>query len=323
MNIPRWVVWLVSGAVVIVVVVLVAVGIAGWTRPIPEKVVEQTVVVTKEKLVEVTRVAKEAVEVEKEVTRVVEVTPVPPTATPMPTPDATAQFEGAVAQAVATEVARLGFGSVSVAATAPVTTTGVMTVGVGLPMIGSLFRTPVKAVKVINPESAWLIAEPGRILDASAAWVIPSVEMTHSANIPEGGFAYFSMGEGNIQLGDVLLAMEPMSGTNYLVVIRGRIDDGLVDTDLNMTAKVTGFRAGHAIWSKLQPGAYVSSNWFLQQLQASSQVKDAAQSSTNCGALGCSTTYVVLFDASTHYYQKFRIEATDLSKWTLVKTNAE
>jgi len=193
MNIPRWVVWLVSGAVVIVVVVLVAVGIAGWTRPIPEKVVEQTVVVTKEKLVEVTRVAKEAVEVEKEVTRVVEVTPVPPTATPMPTPDATAQFEGAVAQAVATEVARLGFGSVSVAATAPVTTTGVMTVGVGLPMIGSLFRTPVKAVKVINPESAWLIAEPGRILDASAAWVIPSVEMTHSANIPEGGFAYFTL----------------------------------------------------------------------------------------------------------------------------------
>ena len=64
------------------------------------------------------------------------------------------------------------------------------------PVSGDLYRSPVQTTDVFNEESAWMIAEPGVILDDTAAWVIPSVNATHFANVPEGGFTYFSLGQG-------------------------------------------------------------------------------------------------------------------------------
>lgn len=177
-----------------------------------------------------------------------------------------------------------------------------------------LFLSPVETTDTFNKESAWMIAEPGVILDNTAAWVIPSVDLKHYANVPEGGFAYFSLGQGKIVADSVSLNLPYKEGHNYLVLIRGRIDDVKVDTDLNLTVEVTEFVPGHAIWSYMPKGAYVSKGWFLQQMVAST-----TESFTNCGALGCSQLTIVLFDVDSHTEQRFAVEAENLNQWTVIK----
>ncbi|RLC30200.1 hypothetical protein DRH13_04685 [Candidatus Woesebacteria bacterium] len=178
------------------------------------------------------------------------------------------------------------------------------------------FQTPVEATDVFNEESSWLIAEPGVILDDTAAWVIPSVKAEHYVNIPEGGFTYFSLGEGIITVDGVSLVLPGTEGLNYLVLIRGRIDDTIVDSDLNLTATVVDFVPGHAIWSIMPPGAYVSKGWFGQQL-----VMSTTTGGTNCGATGCTTVHVVLFDVDSHFYQKYEVKADNLDSWKLLESN--
>jgi hypothetical protein len=101
-----------------------------------------------------------------------------------------------------------------------------------------------------------------------------------------------------------------------LVLIRGRIDDGIADSDLNLTAKLSSFKPGHAIYAHMPTGAYVSRDWFRQQLVASS-----TGGFTNCGATGCSRVQVVLFDVASHVYQMFEVKASDLDNWILVEHN--
>lgn len=186
---------------------------------------------------------------------------------------------------------------------------------VELPRAGELFQTPVKCEESFNQESDWLICEPGVILDNTAAWVIPSVDATHFANVPEGGFTYFSMGEGEILIDGVALELPGEQGLNYLVVIRGRIDDAVVDSDLNTTAEVSDFVPGHAIWSIMPPGAHVSRNWFRQQLVVSTT------GGTNCGATGCSRTRIVLFDVDSHLHQMFETSRGNVDSWTHLSAN--
>ena len=181
---------------------------------------------------------------------------------------------------------------------------------------GELFQTPIEAIDVFNEESSWLIAEEGKKLDDTAAWVIPSVEAKHFVNIPEGGFTYFSLGEGAIGIGNTYLMLPGAEGLNYLVLVRGRIDDTIVDSDLNLTATVIGFVPGHAIWSIMPPGAYVSKDWFNDQL-----VMSTTTGGTNCGATGCTTVHVVLFDVDSRFYQKFEVKADNLDSWKLLESN--
>ena len=181
---------------------------------------------------------------------------------------------------------------------------------------GELYQTPVEAKDVFNEESSWLIAEEGKKLDDTAAWVIPSVEVKHFVNIPEGGFTYFSLGEGAIGIGNTYLLLPGAEGLNYLVLVRGRIDDTIVDSDLNLTATVIGFVPGHATWSIMPPGAYVSKDWFRDQL-----VMSTTTGGTNCGATGCTTVHVVLFDVDSHFYQKFEVKADNLDSWKLLESN--
>jgi len=177
----------------------------------------------------------------------------------------------------------------------------------------NLFESPVVRTSVFNTESSWLIAEPGVLLDNTAAWTIPGTSQPWFINVPEGGFTYFSLGHGTITIDGVRLELPGAEGLNYLVVIRGRIDDTIVDNDLNETAEVTDFTPGHAIWSIMPPGAYVSRNWFRQQL-----VVSTTTGGTNCGATGCSLVKVVLFDVDSHFYQMFDVHAGSLDNWTLV-----
>lgn len=176
-----------------------------------------------------------------------------------------------------------------------------------------LFQSPVQTTDTFNKESAWLIAEPGVILDDTTAWTIPGTNGTWYVNVPEGAFTYFSLGQGTITVDGYSLNLPYKEGHNYLVLVRGRIDDAIVDSDRNMTAEVTDFKPGHAIWSWMPKGAYVSKNWFHDQMVAST-----TEGYTNCGALGCSHLTIVLFDVDTHLEQRFAVSANNLNDWKLI-----
>lgn len=188
--------------------------------------------------------------------------------------------------------------------------------GPNLSMIGTPFMTPVRCQSSFNTDSAWLICEPGSKGDDTTAWTIGETAVPYHQNTPEGAFAFFSLASGDIAIDGVTLHLPGATGLNYLVVLRGRIDDNIVDSDLNETAVVTNFVPGHGIWGYLPKGAYVSKDWFRQQMVAAT-----TQNFTNCGAEGCSHLKIVLFDVSSHKYQLFSVQAGSLDTWTLIEQN--
>lgn len=188
--------------------------------------------------------------------------------------------------------------------------------GPSLPRTGTLFQTSVKSTKSFNTDSAWLISEPGVLLDNTTAWTVAQVAAPYHVNVPEGGFTYFSLGQAKVNVDGVTIDLHGEQGLNYLVLVRGKIDDGIVDSDLNMTAEVRNFVPGHAIWSHTPTGAYVSRDWFRQQLVAST-----TDGYTNCGATGCSRVRVVLYDVGSRTYQMFEVRAGTLDNWTIVEHN--
>jgi len=118
-------------------------------------------------------------------------------------------------------------------------------------------------------------------------------------NCPEGGFCYFSMAAGDIQISEIALHLPGRQGHNYLVFIRGRNADGAQDSDLNIRVKFTNYVAGHAYaarYSENPPGGFVSEGQFMQ-LAAMSHT-----SGTNCGAEGCSKLTAVFLDVNTGAY---------------------
>lgn len=178
----------------------------------------------------------------------------------------------------------------------------------------NLFRTPVGCTGKFNDESSWIICEPGVLLDNSTAWTIPSTDQIYSSNVPEGAFTYYSCGQCTISVDGVTLTQKAEKGLNYLILIRGRIDDMIVDNDLNETAKISAFVPGHMIYSHMPTGAYASRDWFKQQLVASSTSKF-----TNCGATGCTRTRIVLYDVDSHFYQRFEVLSGNLDNWRLLE----
>lgn len=185
-----------------------------------------------------------------------------------------------------------------------------------IPKIKELWNTPVSATSTFNQESAWLIAEPGVINDNTTTYVEMDTDQPYILNVPEGAFRYLSLGYGNIEVDGVNLSLPAEKGTNYLVLLRGRIADAIVDSDLNIDATVTGFKVGHATTAFMPKGAYVSKDWFRDQMVASS-----TENFTNCGAEGCSKIKIVLFDIDSHSFQKFQVNAGDLDNWKLVAQN--
>lgn len=196
----------------------------------------------------------------------------------------------------------------------PIPTTSMQTVAIVRK--AEVFHTPVQCTTKFNDESSWLICEKGVLLDNSTVWTIPGTQQVWYVNVPEGGFTYFSMAGGDITMNGVTISLKFEKGLNYLVLIRGRIDDNIVDSDLNITAQVSGFVPGHAIWAHMPTGAYVSKDWFRQQLVASS-----TKGYTNCGATGCSRVRIVLFDVDSHFFQEFETRAGAIDTWTLIASN--
>ncbi len=177
---------------------------------------------------------------------------------------------------------------------------------------GKLTASPVECKGTFIKDTSWLLCEPGVLLTNTATFTRAEVDATYQTNCPEGGFWYGSMQKGSILLPDsvgaVRLELKDYGpGTNHLIVIRCRLSDGKRDSDLNFTMKVGNFVVGHAIWSPIAPqhpdgSAYISMNWFGQQLVTSSTT-----GGTNCGSDGCSKVYVDVFDVNSQFRKEFLV----------------
>lgn len=164
-------------------------------------------------------------------------------------------------------------------------------------------------------------AEPGKLL---VGWDFPAekigqaggaIERISPANqyvlrgsvdhgdVPEGGFAMFALGGGKISVNGVNITMPFAKGVGYLVLVRGRYADGAQDEDLNLTAEVTGFRSGHALYSKY-PGN--PNGGFVSWAQARQMIGNMHTWYPNCGAEGCSSVYLVAYDTNTGGYTIYK-----------------
>lgn len=144
-----------------------------------------------------------------------------------------------------------------------------------------------------------------------------SQEVMHSEspfyqNLPEGGFDFFSLGQGTFEIGasdengefqsnGLRINLPPIEGNNYFLIIRGRYPDGEQDSDLNLTTRVTDYVPGHALAMMYESRdrsnlAFISEGQFVQMAQTSHS------SGTNLGAEGASRLTVVMVDVNTRAY---------------------
>jgi hypothetical protein len=168
-----------------------------------------------------------------------------------------------------------------------------------------------------EPGTNWVLCEPGEILDNTATFTRAEVDAVYHTNCPEGGFWYGSLGKADIKAGGVLLSIPAQDHTNNLVVIRCPLSDGKVDTDLNLTLDVGNFVTGHVIWSPIMPhspygAAYVSRDWFAEQLAVSSKLTDNNIGGSNCGSAGCSITRVWTYDVNSQFLQVWEVSVDNI-----------
>lgn len=167
------------------------------------------------------------------------------------------------------------------------------------------YRSPFTATADQLPYTGTveMLAEPGVLLDATAAYDHLSAATTPIL-IPEAGYAYVAVGA--LKFGDVQLAYEARN--IYLVIFRGLPSDGNPNTDLNQVLDVSGYVPGTGLYSPITAGAYVSLNWFVQQVQESAKTP-------NCGA-GCERVTVVLVDIATASYRIYTTSPANPRDWT-------
>lgn len=162
----------------------------------------------------------------------------------------------------------------------------------------SFFAEPGKLLVGPEFEQAKIDSADGAIERFSPAnqYVLRGVQ--DEGNCPEGGFCHFSLGGGTIAFEgkEPVIVLPFQRGVNYLVYVRGMYADASQDTDLNTTATVIGFKAGHALFSRY-PGE--PNGGFISQGQLEQTVELAHSDATNCGSKGCSSVYVVVLDLNT------------------------
>jgi len=170
------------------------------------------------------------------------------------------------------------------------------------------YRSPFRDVtdQLEDPATWETFAEPGVLLDDTAAWDYLSAETT-PINVPEGGYTYVAVGHMKVEYEDIILELPWRQENIYLVIFRGIPDDG-TDVDLNSQVWLGDYPRGFGIYSPMPSGAYVSLGWFEQQVTNVSN-------SPNCGADGCEHATVVVVDLATKTYRMWRVDPNAPRDW--------
>ncbi len=144
-------------------------------------------------------------------------------------------------------------------------------------------------------------AEPGVLLDDTAAFDYLSATET-PINAPEGGFTYIAVGSINLVHDGYSLNLFPQDGNIYLIIVRGLPDDD-TDLDLNQQVWANDYPRGFGIYSPMPYGAYVSLEWFIQQIENAQE----SQGDPNCGADGCDKITAVVVELQSHTFRMWEI----------------
>lgn len=131
-------------------------------------------------------------------------------------------------------------------------------------------------------------------------------------NLPEGGWNFFSLGQGTFELGasddegkfkagDFKIELPHRDGHNYFLIIRGMFNDGEQDSDRNGTVRVTDYVPGHAL-AMMYEARNESNTAFISEGQFLQMAATSHNGGTNTGAEGASGLTAVMIDANTGAY---------------------
>lgn len=146
------------------------------------------------------------------------------------------------------------------------------------------------------------LAEPGINLDETAAFDHMTASTT-PVLVPEGATTYVAI--GSLSFSNV--KFEYVARNNYQFLFRGIPSDGKPETDLNRIVNVSGYTPGTGIFDALRAGAYVSQDWFIDQIKNSGR-------SPNCGE-GCQMVTVVIVDLKTATYRQWTTTPSNPTVW--------
>ena len=151
------------------------------------------------------------------------------------------------------------------------------------------YRSPYVADVYPDDEAAADIFAESGVLPEDDAWDRLSARETPLL-IAEGAYAVTNVG----QLHTPNFTLPYVERNLYIVVYRGLPDDGIKDTDLNQVYYVDGYVRSAGNYNYLMKGAYVSLNWI------NDQINNGLNAKPNCGADGCLTVTLVVYDLATN-----------------------
>jgi len=159
------------------------------------------------------------------------------------------------------------------------------------------YRSPYVAHTYPADEAAADIFAEDGVLPETDAWDRLSARETPFL-VGEGAYAVINVGQIDL---DGRLSLPYVEYNLYILIIRGTIDDGNKDTDLNTVIYGQGYVRGAGNYNYLAKGAYVSLNW------TNDQINNGLNAKPNCGGTGCKTVTLVVYDLNTDSYRMWVI----------------
>jgi len=190
------------------------------------------------------------------------------------------------------------------------------------------YRSPFREVtKQLKDDLTWeTLAEPGifpGLNGNQTRWNDFSAEETPML-VPEGGWLYFATGSYTLSLfdsekdeiTDFLFAAPAAKERIYLTIVKGLPADG-EDLDLNQIVMATDYVRAAGTYHDMPTAAYVSLDWFEQQIEAAREESPGIES-PNVGDNGAEEVIVVIIDLETQTVRAWEVVGPNNDDWQRV-----
>jgi len=193
------------------------------------------------------------------------------------------------------------------------------------------YRSPFREVtKQLKDDLTWeTLAEPGIFpgWDGNQTrWNDFSAEETPML-VPEGGWLYFATGSYKLwsfdseknEKTDSLFVAPAAEERIYLTIVKGLPADG-EDLNLNRIVMATDYVRGAGTYHDMPTAAYVSLDWFEQQIENAREESPGIES-PNVGDNGAEEVIVVIIDLETQTVRAWKVIGPDNDDWQRVDEN--